>query len=293
MRESENFYICEHRVRNDVISLQRKTKKRDNFKTMELVIVKSETLVSYLANEGNRLSVIENPRKNGPFFFQTGKGTYGVISSKLDISKIDFSKPCAYRICHCAKASEPDGATVPVLCNAIITSNQVNVENRNGKYGVYDSNGNVIVALGKYEWISNFWKGLARVYILEKVNEIKDFGYNNVIHFDGNEGYLCQKRWGIINYKGEEVVPPTYDSVWNFYNKDFDSIILEKNGVKYEVYFDNPTVVLPYRHIQKKDYYDDYEDENTNYAEDTWYALTDGMYGDYPDGDVDYDGLGF
>lgn len=27
--------------------------------------------------------------------------------------------------------------------------------------------------------------------------------------------------------------------------------------------------------------------------EDTWDAMTDGMYGDYPDGDVDYEALGF
>ena len=180
------------------------------------------------------------------------------------------------------------------------TTDNVKVESKNGQYGVYDLGGNAIVALGKYEWISKFWKGLARVYIWEEVKKdntitLDDFNYNNGIRIDGKKGvvYHYRKRWGIINDKGEEVVPPTYDSVWNFYNKDFDSIILEKNGVKYEVYFDNPTVVLPYRHIQKKDYYDDYEDENTNYAEDTWYALTDGMYGDYPDGDVDYDGLGF
>ena len=27
--------------------------------------------------------------------------------------------------------------------------------------------------------------------------------------------------------------------------------------------------------------------------EDTWDAMTDGMYGDYPGGDVDYEDLGF
>lgn len=32
--------------------------------------------------------------------------------------------------------------------------------------------------------------------------------------------------------------------------------------------------------------------DDTNYARETWYAMTDGMYGDYP-GDVDYDDLGF
>ena len=32
--------------------------------------------------------------------------------------------------------------------------------------------------------------------------------------------------------------------------------------------------------------------DDTNYARESWYAMTDGMYGDYP-GDFDYDDLGF
>ncbi len=38
---------------------------------------------------------------------------------------------------------------------------------------------------------------------------------------------------------------------------------------------------------------DDYGCDDYNYAEETWYAMTDGMYGDYPEGDVDYDFLGW
>lgn len=42
----------------------------------------------------------------------------------------------------------------------------------------------------------------------------------------------------------------------------------------------------------------DYEDYDYGYDQDeldrdTWYALTDGQYGDYPGGDVDYDVFGF
>ena len=40
----------------------------------------------------------------------------------------------------------------------------------------------------------------------------------------------------------------------------------------------------------KSDYYNS---ETPNYAEDTWDAMTDGMYGDYPGSDVDYDNFGF
>lgn len=44
-------------------------------------------------------------------------------------------------------------------------------------------------------------------------------------------------------------------------------------------------------------YDDDIYVEDYNSGEDweaeTWDALTDGQYGDYPGGDIDYDALGF
>ena len=43
--------------------------------------------------------------------------------------------------------------------------------------------------------------------------------------------------------------------------------------------------------------YNNYDDEWRSYERDleadTWEAMTDGMYGDYPGGDVDYDDFGF
>ena len=36
-----------------------------------------------------------------------------------------------------------------------------------------------------------------------------------------------------------------------------------------------------------------YPPEEKITEEDIWYAMTDGMYGDYPRGDIDYDKLGF
>lgn len=47
------------------------------------------------------------------------------------------------------------------------------------------------------------------------------------------------------------------------------------------------------------DYYEDYDgqgEQEERYEwteEDTWYAMTDGMYGDYPGGNVDYEIFGF
>jgi hypothetical protein len=47
---------------------------------------------------------------------------------------------------------------------------------------------------------------------------------------------------------------------------------------------------------QPEDDYDDYwrtEKDETDYRRMSWDAMTDGMYGDYPNGGGDYDGIGF
>ena len=85
---------------------------------LKLEIVKSESLVSYLGNEGNTLDVIENPKNPGHFFFQTAKGSFGAISSKLPVNEIDFTKPQDYQICHSREVGHPDGEVVPFLCKA-------------------------------------------------------------------------------------------------------------------------------------------------------------------------------
>lgn len=43
------------------------------------------------------------------------------------------------------------------------------------------------------------------------------------------------------------------------------------------------------------EYYDDCCDEldSEDWEADTWDAMTDGQYGDYPGGCIDYDALGF
>lgn len=50
--------------------------------------------------------------------------------------------------------------------------------------------------------------------------------------------------------------------------------------------------------MQNEDFYEDYEDQDYGYTaeeleEMTWDAMTDGQYGPYPGGDIDYDMLGF
>lgn len=48
-----------------------------------------------------------------------------------------------------------------------------------------------------------------------------------------------------------------------------------------------------YKYIVNDLYKDGGMDDYHDYGRDTWDALTDGMYGDYPGSGVDYDFLGF
>ena len=86
----------------------------------------------------------------------------------------------------------------------------------------FDIEGNMIVPFGKYQWMESFDRGLARV---------------------SNDW-----KYGIINTNGEEVVPLEYDRIWSWYKKNYDTIILEKDGVQYEASFDNPSVVTRLGH---------------------------------------------
>lgn len=97
-----------------------------------------------------------------------------------------------------------------------------------GKYGVTDLEGNIIVPFGKYAWIDGFDHGLARVhsYGITKIKngECHQYKVSPLKIVDGeivaNPEYKGEKlqpsKWGIINEKGEEVLPMEYDNIWNF-----------------------------------------------------------------------------
>ena len=191
------------------------------------------------------------------------------------------------------------------------------VESSDCKFGVVGNDGEIIVPFGKYGWIDTFDSGLCRVRSHDQL------GYNRnivaVITFDGRyfsgEKDLKQyyeedakahpekyAKWGIINEKGEEVLPCEYDEVWNFAGKNRYSTKVVKGGVKQDVYFCNLNPSLPQigrrRHYHgeylndrydRDDYYSD-----DDYNRDCWYAMTDGQYGDMEEGfDGDFDFLGY
>ena len=95
---------------------------------------------------------------------------------------------------------------------------------------------------------------------------------------------------------------PNYDSYRGLFIHYY---VLETNGelVRIEDNWDvfNPRECewIPYdfinKHYRKEiEEIDDYSGIGTEWTEeDAWDAMTDGMYGDYPGGDVDYEKIGF
>lgn len=81
---------------------------------------------------------------------------------------------------------------------------------------VVDREFRTIIPYGRYRYISGVYRGFAKV------------------RRDG--------KYGIINMKGEEVVPPIYDEVWGFYNTSYNRPTLRKDNVEYRFDMDTGRV---------------------------------------------------
>ena len=73
-------------------------------------------------------------------------------------------------------------------------------------------------------------------------------------------------------------------------NSEFRKLICQQ-----PVYYDSniQRYWFPRNDMNFRTYENSTDSDEPNYEEDTWDAMTDGMYGDYPGGDVDYDKFGF
>lgn len=96
----------------------------------------------------------------------------------------------------------------------------VRVVNRGkGMWAVLDDAGNEIVPFGKYSWIDGFDHGLARMKVYDKE---------------------CRKfKWGIIDKKGKEVLPPEFDAIWNFLGKGRSDTRVVKDGISHQFYLND------------------------------------------------------
>lgn len=103
--------------------------------------------------------------------------------------------------------------------------------NSDGQYGVMDKDWNLIVPFGKYDWISDFSYGLARV----RKGGLLPTTFPTTI--EGNT--ISMKKtlegdnlWGIINSNGKIVLPLEYDDIWKFEGRGFLKTTAVKNGHK-------------------------------------------------------------
>ena len=85
------------------------------------------------------------------------------------------------------------------------------VQNMECKYGVVDCYGNILIPFGKYDYIDGFYKGFARVKVYDASKENKE-------------------QWGIINEKGQLVLPIEYDNIWNFYGKEYVTLVKDSSS---------------------------------------------------------------
>lgn len=155
------------------------------------------------------------------------------------------------------------------------------VQNRKGQWGVLDENENTIVPFGKYDYIDGFDHGLARVKIGKAANYVKD----------------SNNKWGLINEKGEEVLVPEVQQIWNFYGKGYDTIIIEKDEIKTKHLFSTFTTTSEDNKDDDIDVcnnsfdYDEYDEESYGdfagtYAQDYMGFSDDTIY-DAFEGDAD------
>jgi len=163
-----------------------------------------------------------------------------------------------------------------------------------GIWGVIDSKG-VLLSDG-YQKLLPFREGLSAAYkngkwgFIDKEGKIAiPFRFTKARSFsDGLAAVAFKIRYGYIDKHNKTVIPFKYIDAFEFreghanvYTSNDGYGVISKDGV-----------VVEWTNKEQHDSYDDYDD--TDYMRDSWDAMTDGMYGDMPDGfDGDYDFLGY
>ena len=198
------------------------------------------------------------------------------------------------------------------------------VVKKNGKYGVVDKNNKWVIDC-KYDFIHPFKEGIAAVLIgfywsfINENDEIIAKGFEDVKDFsDGFAAVKKNGKWGYINAHGILVIPCRFAEA-NSFSDGLAAVAFKKN---YGYIDKHNKTIIPFKykyaysfkegiakvgdgngesgHISKNGSVIDWEYpretyfDNTDYARDTWDAMTDGQYGDMPEGfDGDYDWLGY
>lgn len=204
--------------------------------------------------------------------------------------------------------------------------NKSYVNNEEYSYLVNDD-GDIVIPKDKYRYLGRFSEGLLAASIDGEKLGFIDIEENIVIPFEYraerwpdswdnifHHGFVTarlddgkySKECILINHNNEKVFPHTFrcESL-RFSNGRFENWKIgdrfKRNSISlidlinYQKGKDMSYLIRTDAEVEK-------ELQRRRYAvqepyewteEDTWDAMTDGMYGDYPDGDVDYEALGF
>lgn len=124
-------------------------------------------------------------------------------------------------------------------------------------------------------------------------------------------------KWGYVNENGDTIIPFVYDAARPFSDGlaavkkdryfgfiDYNNkVVIDFNFIKVEPFneglakfvdaFSSGYVSKDGCFVEITSNKKITDSESINYARDTWDAMTDGMYGDYPGSGVDYDTIGF
>ena len=135
------------------------------------------------------------------------------------------------------------------------------VEDSHYKQGVVSLDGTIIVPVNKYGWIDVFDSGFARVrthgrvgYINPKRKVLESFKVDNNgelknvpydveakqerLYEDSKLHPEKYAKWGIINTRGEEVLPLEYDEIWSWKGKHRTSTTVRKGDELITIRFD-------------------------------------------------------
>ena len=182
---------------------------------------------------------------------------------------------------------------------------------KNNIWGLYNIETNVITEVAEAAYLGPCRDGLCSIniggFFDKKDRKVKD-GLWGYINTDGQvaikplyeraqsffEGFAAVKhdgKWGFIDKNGLSIIPCEYDEVEQRFMNGKAELI--KDGYVY-VFDKDGNQIDSYRPERE----DDYGDDSSGYTYEElkrleWEAMTDGQYGDYPGGDIDYDTLGF
>ena len=195
-----------------------------------------------------------------------------------------------------------------------------------------NGSGDIVIPKDKYRYLGGFSEGLLAASIDGEKLGFIDIEENVIIPFEYKIERFSQPWWRdyifhhgfitarldagkyskaciLINHNNEKVFPykfrckslefrnGRFENGWNIGDRFKRNFILLTDIINYQKGEDMSYLIRTDAEVKKEKErkrraFEDQEPYQWT-AEDTWDAMTDGMYGDYPGGDVDYEILGF